>query len=44
MIYINVNYRIIEVYNKDLDDDSLKIVINRKMYNIITILEQDHDE
>ncbi len=44
MIYINVNYKIIEVYNKDLNDDSLKIVINKKMYNIIAILEQDHDE
>lgn len=39
MIYININYEIIEKYNKNVTDVELKKIINQKLYNIISFME-----
>lgn len=34
-----MKYNVINTINKDLTDDELKEIINRKLYNIIELLE-----
>lgn len=43
MIYINVNYEIVEEYNQDLTDSDLKQVINKKINNIIFFMKECND-
>ena len=36
-----MNYNIIDIINKNLTDTDLKEIINRKIFNIIELLEID---
>lgn len=36
-----MKYNIIDILNKDLNDANLKIIVNKKLYKIIDLMEHD---
>lgn len=39
MIIINIKYNVKEIFNIFLDEDELKTIINKKLLNIILLME-----